>query len=119
MEQNMNQDQHISRGEAYHQLQGAFDRIETARINAHCDQCESCQKTRLAIAWLRALQGKINTYEALSQGECFSGTTMEKYANPCSDLTDDERALIRAHLPTCFICQTELEMAELENPPHP
>lgn len=104
---------HISNADIERYIAEGLDRVEAGRIHVHCTQCEQCAGT---LSGIRALQVKV-VYVGCALSECFSGTTMEKYADPGSDLSNDEREMIRVHLAGCFLCQTELELVGVEIEP--
>jgi hypothetical protein len=107
-------DQHIPVALLDRYVQGGLDRLEAARVQVHCDQCHRCEDQCRTIALRRAPEDKIVDDTGTALSECFSAMTMTKYANPDSDLTGDERALVRAHLANCFLCQTELELTQYD-----
>lgn len=96
-------------------LAGDLDRIQAARIRAHCEECTECERHRRLVAWTRVFHGAPVVSEPVYLLDCFSAETLETFLDQTSDLEAEERTMIEEHLRHCTRCQRELEIIRWDN----
>ena len=99
--------EHVAPDALAQYLAGGLDRLEVARVEAHCQGCSKCaRKVELRRLSLQALGLVVAPGQTLAYGDCFSLATWKGYLKGALSAT--ERQQVEAHLSTCSICQDDI-----------